>query len=102
VTRGMPAKVFAGCMALSAFAIAIIAGLAADNPSDAILSRALIALVVCYPAGWLIGAVAERAIDEHLRAYARDNPIEAPGGEPLVDRTGGDNPNEGADGLAAA
>lgn len=70
----MPTKVIAGCLALGAFAIAIFAGLASGNPTDTILGRALLCLVVCYVVGLAVGAVAERAVDEHVRAHEAANP----------------------------
>ena len=79
MVRGMPTKVIGGCLALGAFAVAIVAGLAADNPADEILSRALIAMAVCYPVGVIIGVVAERAVDEHVRTHIKKNPL---GGAP--------------------
>lgn len=70
----MPTKVIAGCLALGAFAIAIVAGLSSGNTTDTILGRALLCMVVCYAAGLAVGAVAERAMDEHIAAHEAAHP----------------------------
>ena len=57
--------VVAGCFALSAFTIAILAGLGADNPASTILVRALAALIVCWPIGYLAGSLCRRVIEQH-------------------------------------
>ena len=58
-----PGSVVAGCFALAAFAVAIVAGLAADNPALTILVRAILALAVCYPVGLCIGHLCQRTIE---------------------------------------
>ena len=63
-------KLVAGCCGLAAFAIAIIAGLAADNAVDTIASRALLSLVICFVMGGVIGMVAESAIREATEPIA--------------------------------
>lgn len=69
MTSGGPTKVIAASLGLSAFAVAVIAGLAADNPAGTILARALVSMAVCHAVGWGIGAAAERAAQEAVRAY---------------------------------
>ena len=64
----MPTRIIATSLALLAFAIAIAAGLLAQNPPQQILWRALVCLVTCYGVGAVVGAVAQRAMDEHLEA----------------------------------
>jgi membrane protein implicated in regulation of membrane protease activity len=59
-------KVVAGCFALSAFAVAVLAGLAGGNPTAQILLRALVAMFVCYPVGLAVGTVFERVIRGHV------------------------------------
>lgn len=54
-------------MAFSAFALASLAGLHAGAATDLVLSRALISMVVCYAAGWLIGAAIQHVLGERLR-----------------------------------
>ncbi len=71
----MPAKVIAGCLALTGFAVAILAGLAVGNPTLQILWHALIAMGACYIGGLVIGAIAFRAVTEHVEHYKTTNPI---------------------------
>jgi hypothetical protein len=63
-------KLFAGCSGLAAFAIAILAGLAADNTADTILVRAVVSMAACFFLGSLLGLAAEAAIRESLRPRA--------------------------------
>ncbi len=63
---GVASKAIAGCFALAAFSVAVIAGLASDNTAATILTRALFAMVACYPVGLLVGFVCRRVIEQHL------------------------------------
>ncbi len=76
-----PVKVIAACAALGGFSVAMLAGLAADNPADVILGRAVAALFVCYAVGALIGFVMDQAVSEGLREYKEEHslPIENAG-----------------------
>ncbi|MCB9848453.1 MAG: hypothetical protein H6814_08575 [Phycisphaeraceae bacterium] len=67
-------KSVSGACGLSGFAVAILAGLAADNPASVILTRALIAMFVCYAVGMFIGIVAARAVREAVVTHAQRNP----------------------------
>ncbi len=93
---GRATKVIACVLALSAFAIAIVAGLAAGNAAEVILSRALVAMLVCQGVGLAIGSVGEGVIRDYLRAYERANPIPRPAGVPAV--IGGDGAPTGESG----
>lgn len=54
-------------------------GLVSGRPLSDILMRAVIALFVCYPIGLIIGAVANRAVAEHVEQFEAKHPIpEAP------------------------
>ncbi|HOW18383.1 MAG TPA: hypothetical protein PLC79_05045 [Phycisphaerae bacterium] len=53
------------CLGLFAFAVTVLAGLAAGNPATAILSRALWAMAAFFLLGCVLGYVALRVIDEH-------------------------------------
>lgn len=68
MTAAVSTKVIAGCFGLAAFAVAIIAGLASDNPAAQILLHAVIATLVCYPIGWIAGLICQRVIGLHLEA----------------------------------
>jgi hypothetical protein len=62
-------------MGLGAFGVAIIAGLAVDNPADRILSRAIISMFTCNVVGLVIGLVAERAVTHCIEAYVASRPV---------------------------
>ena len=84
VSGGSPGHVLGGCFAMAAFAVAVVAGLARDNTPSAILLRAVIAMIVCYPVGMLVGMMCRRVLQEHTQAHqetvAEDKPTpQAPG-----------------------
>ncbi len=64
-----PSKVIAGCFALAAFAVAVLAGLAGGNSAVSILIRALIAMMGCYPIGLMIGMICQRVMTDHIEAH---------------------------------
>jgi len=72
LTQTDVSKLFAGCSALAAFAIAVVAGLAADNPADTILLRAMVSMAACFFLGALLGVAAEAAIKESARLQRPD------------------------------
>lgn len=59
-----------------AFAAALVLGWVADNETSEILKRAIFALVGCWMIGWGVGAVAQRAVQDRIDEYKRQNPIE--------------------------
>jgi len=69
VTPGVAAKVIGACSGLTAFAVAMVAGLAADNTAEAVLSRALVAMIICNVLGWFAGLICERTVRTALDAY---------------------------------
>ena len=76
---GAASRAVAGCFALAAFAVAVVAGLAGGNTPSSILVRALMAMVVCYPVGLVIGLVCQRVIEEHVKASPAANAVAQPG-----------------------
>ena len=68
-------KVISACFALASFAVAILAGLASDNPASSVLARALMAMMICYPVGLAIGLICERLIIAHIAAHQLANPV---------------------------
>ncbi len=58
----VPDKLIAACLGLTGFAMAIVAGLAAGNPATVVLKHSLIAMIACYVAGLVVGAVARAAV----------------------------------------
>jgi hypothetical protein len=68
-------------VALSGFVIAIVAGLAVDNPADVILARALVCLALCLVVGLAAGSVCERVIADHVAAQKKIAGAPAPEAE---------------------
>ena len=66
-------SVSAAC-GLTGFAVAILGGLAADNPTSVILTRALIAMTACYAMGVFIGFLASRAVLDATAMHIIKNP----------------------------
>lgn len=58
---------------LSAFVVAILAGLAADLPAAQILLRSVVAMIACYPIGLLVGTICQRVIQNHVEARLAAN-----------------------------
>lgn len=84
MSQGVPTKVVAASMGLSGFAVCMIAGLAVDNPLDVIVTRAIIAMSVCYVVGILIGLAAQAAVSNRLVELQdlEKSPSSAPAGNP--------------------
>ena len=80
--RIVPSYVIAACVALAAFVVATLAGLASGNSAASILFRALLAMLACYPVGLLVGMACQRVIREQLDVHRAANPVpqEDPGG----------------------
>lgn len=74
---GVATKIIAAVIGLIAFVVAIIAGLAADNPADTILLRAIVALIVMQAVGFAMGSIGERTMVEAASNYQRNNPVPA-------------------------
>ncbi len=68
----------AGCFALAAFSVAVVAGLAGGNGTGTILARAILAMIACYPLGLLVGLICQRVVQEHLRLQAEIDAEAAP------------------------
>lgn len=73
----------AGCTAFAAFSVSILVGLSAGNPADVVLSRALLAMVLGFAGGFLVGIVCdwlvaqeiariEAAVEEDTKALEAD------------------------------
>ncbi len=72
--QGSIPNVVAGCLALTAFVIAITAGLVQDNPATTILARAVAVMIICYPVGLLAGFVCLRTLERNISEYLASNP----------------------------
>ena len=66
----MPARI-AATMSLLAFAVCLIAGMSAGNPVATTLSRALVAMGATFLVGAVVGAMAQRMLDENLAAQRK-------------------------------
>ncbi len=71
----MPVRIIATSFAFIAFTIAMICGLAAQNPGSTIISRALVAMMVCYALGLGIGILGKRTVEEHVEEYKKKYPV---------------------------
>ena len=71
-------NVIAGCFALSAFAVALLTGLAVGNSADLVLLRAVIVVLVCYPVGWAAGGACVHVIRARLKAHQSAHPLPKP------------------------
>ena len=59
---------------MAAFTVAILSGLHAGQPADAILWRAILSIMICYPAGLVIGLVGRAAVTDHVQEYQAAHP----------------------------
>lgn len=62
----MPTRI-AGILCLIAFAASLVAGISAGNPFTTTVGRALLALVVTYVIGLILGSMTQRMLDENLQ-----------------------------------
>lgn len=78
-----PTKVIAGVLGLTAFSIAVLAGLSVGNSADTVLVHALVSMVACQILGFAIGTVGERVARDAIARYQKEHPIPDPdvGGE---------------------
>ncbi|QYK46843.1 MAG: hypothetical protein KF838_08595 [Phycisphaeraceae bacterium] len=63
------------CFALASFAIAIAAGLLAQNDAVTVLGRAIIVLVVCRVAGGVLGWVLSAVASDAAGVYGSERPV---------------------------
>lgn len=75
VTRAISASAIGALFALAAFIVAIVSGLFSYNGAGLILTRGLMAMILCYPIGTLIGLISQWVIASHIEAYAAANPV---------------------------
>lgn len=87
--RAVPSQVIAGCFAMSAFAIAIVAGLFAQNDASSVLFRAVAAMFIAYPVGLIAGSMCAGIVSEQGREELSGMQVDAsgsvsPGDTPLA------------------
>jgi hypothetical protein len=58
-----------------------MAGLFAGNPAETILARSLVALVIGYAIGVVVGTIGERTVEEGIKQYQENRPIPGAKGE---------------------
>ena len=101
-----PGGVIAACFALSAFLVAIMAGLAAGHPAVTVLVRACGAMILCYPAGLIVGMLCQRVLSWHADdSKADDQPATALSEEPATTEesmTAADSSDAGDEAAVAA
>jgi hypothetical protein len=56
----------AACTAFAAFSVSVLVGLSSDNPTDVVLSRALVAMVVGFAGGFAIGLICDWLVREEI------------------------------------
>lgn len=80
LSSGTTSRLIASCLGLSGFAVAVVAGLAAENPGGRILAIALVCMIGCHLVGLAIGMVGERVIEDYMRQYKASRPVESGAG----------------------
>jgi hypothetical protein len=64
------ARRMAAALSLVVFAVCVIAGLGAGNSFETVLTKALGAMAATFVVGLVVGAMAQKMIDENLAAEA--------------------------------
>ena len=80
----------AASLALVAFFVCILAGMHAENPFSTVVANALLALVVTFVVGLVLGAMAQKMLDENMAAAAAGANSADKSGNPEAKTTGGD------------
>lgn len=75
MNAGKPGRLIAATFALAGFAVAVVAGLGAGNPSARVLGVAIVAMIVCRAIGAVAGAIGERVVREHVDSYRASHPV---------------------------
>jgi len=61
------ARFVASFLALLAFFVSTVGGVAAGNPPAEVLSRAILALFLFFALGWVLGGAAQLVVSEYAR-----------------------------------
>lgn len=67
-------RVIASVFALAAFIVALAAGVLAGNEGSVILTRALLAMIVCQLLGMFAGMAVEHVVGQHVHRYQVEHP----------------------------
>ena len=63
----MPQRI-AAALSMTVFAVCLLAGVAAGNPFGTIVIRALLAMFMTFVIGLIVGAMAQKMLDENLKS----------------------------------
>ena len=74
VKPDVPARVISSVIGLMGFFTALVAGLIAGNPGLVIVTRALLALLICAVIGRILGTAGEYCVRDFLKKYKADRP----------------------------
>jgi ethanolamine transporter EutH len=76
-------KRLAACCALLVFALCLMLGMGAHNSFTTTVTRALVAMVCTFGIGLIVGAVAQKMLEENIKAEQerQKNPAPAPSGD---------------------
>lgn len=77
----------AATTALVAFFVSILAGMHAENPFATVVANALVAMLVTFIVGLVLGAMAQKMLEENMAAGAS---VADKSGNPEAKTTGGD------------
>lgn len=64
-------------LGLTAFVIAVVSGMAVENPMDVTLSRALTSLLAGFFVGLFLGAAMSHVVEAHVEQYRQKHPQSA-------------------------
>ena len=70
-----PTKIYAAVLALTAFAVSTVSGLANGAAAADILWHSIFSMLACYPVGMVLGMIAGHAVDEYSEAYRKQHPV---------------------------
>lgn len=68
-----PSKLFAAVLGLTAFAVAVVSGLASGVDPASIIRRAMVSMLFCYTLGAVLGLIAGRAVHDYLEGYRAEH-----------------------------
>ncbi len=77
-------RLVATAMGLAGFAIAVLAGLHAGNPSGTVLTNAILCMVACQFVGLFLGSIGERVVREHVASARSARPGDGGGSRASV------------------
>lgn len=70
----VPARVISTVLGCMGFFTALLVGLVTGNPGITIVSRAILAMLVCVVVGRILGMIGEICVREFLTKYKQDHP----------------------------